>query len=125
MARLQLDRAWISNPLDLSTSVKCGTNDRQQVTINDSEVRAYANNRRRSISSPKKMRTIKVRLTLISKADLRWLEQHAGQIIRYRDKWGFAIYGTYAQVEARPYRSGDWDATIAITEVSYLESVHG
>lgn len=124
MAKISVDRVWITNPNNNTERVVCGSNDRNETDSQDVRVGTYANDRRRMISSPKTAHVISTRLTWLTAADVAWLRRHKGVVVLYRDRKGVGIYCVYPAIKVSTYKDNiHFDVEITLQSITYSGSV--
>lgn len=120
MARLFLDRVWISDVEDLTNRIVSGSRDREEVREPDIRVTHYANNRTRAVSSPKVIHRITLTLVMLEYKQVLWLRRHQGRILMYRDSYKTAMFCVYTAANFKPFRAGNhWNVSLVLEEITY------
>lgn len=124
MAAVFLDRVWLTSPSDLSVSVATLADfDDSETTESDGKVMAYANGRRRLITTAATTRTISRTLQALTDDDLALLRSWQGTVVLYRDELGRKCFGALLAVPETPREAGSHDVKMTLTEIDFSEAV--
>jgi hypothetical protein len=132
IAKVDLDRAFVSLATDPANVVICGTagstgggGQKTDVISQEGDFRNYANFNTRLILGTSKNRVHTLALRALTQAQVALIEAWVGKTILYRDNYGRRIFGAYTAISRTDIpRSGRLaDVGIVIQEVSYTEGI--
>ncbi len=124
MASVSLDTVWLSSASDLTDNL--ATDSLATLTlapVTQGTVRLYANGRTRAIAQAGKSQHASVQILACSRADIAWIEAHAGVLVLVRDPLGRKFYGIYyaPTIIERPVELTA-DVALDLTEVTHSET---
>lgn len=123
MVSINLDRAWISDPLNPAVSVQLlWRGERSFDDEMEGEVRRYANGRGRATTVVGALQTVSGNFAGTDD-DLQQLREWKGKTILYRDGTGARIFGAFFTLPWQPAGEGGRDIKLDISEVTYIEQV--
>lgn len=123
MVSINLDRAWISDPLNPEVSVQLlWLGERDFDDEMEGEVRRYANGRGRATTVVGALQRVSGTFAGTDD-DLQRLREWKGRTVLYRDGSGARIFGTFFRSPWRPAGEGGRDIKLDINEVTHIEQV--
>lgn len=125
MATVSLVTLWLNDAEDLSDVL--ATDALSTLTLapqTQGAVRLYANGRTRSITRAGKSQNATIKILNCARADVQWVEDHAGRLLLVRDPLGRKFYGVYyvPTITERPFELTA-DIALELTEVTHSEAV--
>lgn len=121
MASVTFSNIWIHNASDLSDNIEVVYYTPIVERIDKGGyVERFAGGRKRAINRAGKTRQLNVNLTWVSRDDIAWLDNLAGELVMIRDNKGRLVFGTYQLVEVDDRRIyADGSVTLTIEEVTH------
>lgn len=125
-AEVALTTVWLNLASDLMDYQTFPFMSRLEVnTKRPGEARLNANGRTRLIRKTSNNRTFSLDLPACTRAQIDWLELHAGQLMLVRDDRGRKVWCVYFEAPAAEM-SGDTDhgdVSLSLVEITYSEAV--
>ena len=126
MTTLTLTKPMIALVSNLSGVVEFPQSTESFVQSIPSQVRVYANGRRRAITAPGDSITVTVTSRRLDRDDYNSLTAFLGQPVLFRDQFGRVVYGMFSSISGGEQRQRpDYvvDVTVALSEVTVSEVV--
>ncbi len=124
MAAIRLDRAHLNAVADLNDGVSFATSGRSFDVAQAGEVRVYAGGRKRVVTRPLKTRTFGLTAVRVPGATLSWLNDHAGQLLLFRDHRGRRYFVTYFGLGIEDVKIAPlFNVTLQLQEITHQEAV--
>lgn len=125
MAGVGMQTLWLNDAADLADVMAFPTMSGLVAgKENRADVRTYAGGRTRLISRAGTPRSAKATLPLLTRAQIDWLDDHAGRLVLIRDAQGRKFYGVYLNPTFTEIGYIDEANTeLVLVEVSHSEAV--
>lgn len=125
MADITLETLWLNAAADLSDAMSFPTMNGLRAQLNTpGAIRTYANGRTRLITQAGRPRSSKASLPHLTRAQVEWLEDHAGQLVLVRDAQGRKFFGAYFSPDFDERGFVDEAGTdLVFAEVTHSEAV--
>lgn len=122
MASVKLETLWLNDAADLSDSQSFITMNGLSASVQPRvEARMMANGSTRKVTRVGRPRGLVAALPLLTRTQVRWLEDKAGRLLLVRDPTGRKFYGFFTGPD---FNERVWDST-ADTALTFFEITYG
>lgn len=101
-AAVSLQATWLNDALNPADVVALYATDLTDTPDTGGAVRTYAGGRRRYVAGEGVTRRYTLTLTLVTAAQLQWIEDHVGRVVCLRDFTGMRRWVTYTTWQRAP-----------------------